>query len=539
MEQLVELDAVEILVIIDNELDPISPCSNPRVEQSGGIKDISKRAQRTPSKGGETVHELRMSNICCSAHGLSLMITGVKDGQRRTILFDTGPEGEAWERNATRLGVDAGRIEAITLSHWHRDHSGGMLKALKTIADSRAEKGSKLPPVSVDLHPDRPDYRGSLVPGMPIISLEADPSFEEIENSNGVVAKNDQLHTVLNDTFLISGEIPRVTDYEKGFPFGVRYVSKTGNWQKDTDMKDERVLVCRLKDKGLVMFTGCGHAGVVNSAKHVVSLGKGVPLYAVIGGFHLADAQPDVIERAVSDLKETGVQIVLAGHCTGWRAKAEFHRQMPGLFAPSFVHNASTATGIHSANWSGLELPDKTLGRERHVFEAEEQVEVIFLNYMDLTVPKSKREIHWQSAEGHVDRKPATVITSATKRKPGFAERSPKVDERWPRSSKRRPKVDEWASAIISAPRPRPTAVGSSVNVDVHSPIVSIAALLVLATLLLPSVSSLPTTMAFAPSILSWRVLSLVLVRTRIRTRPTVTRSLRLGSRTAGHLLVD
>ncbi|KAF6823929.1 metallo-beta-lactamase superfamily protein [Colletotrichum plurivorum] len=337
MTNLIELDAVEVLVIIDNELDPISPCPNPLIEQSGGIKDICTRARRTPPDGGEPVLELRMDNICCSAHGLSLMITGVKHGRRRTILFDTGPEEDMWERNAKRLGPDIGHIEVIVLSHWHRDHSGGMLKVLRRITEERERTGTSLPPVSVDLHPDRPAYRGSLVPGMPIISLQADPSFEEIEACDGVVNKNRQAHTVLDDMFLISGEIPRVTGYEKGFPFGVRYIEEKKEWIKDADMADERFLMCRLKGKGIVMFTGCGHAGVVNSAKHAVNLGDGAPLYAVAGGFHLADAQPDIIEQTVSDLKASGTKVVLPGHCTGWRAKFELQKQMPGCFAPCFV----------------------------------------------------------------------------------------------------------------------------------------------------------------------------------------------------------
>lgn len=74
-----------------------------------------------------------MDNICCSAHGLSLMVTGVKDGNRRTMLFDTGPEDHVWERNAKRLRAELGTIELIHLSHWHRDHSSGMLKAIDMI----------------------------------------------------------------------------------------------------------------------------------------------------------------------------------------------------------------------------------------------------------------------------------------------------------------------------------------------------------------------------------------------------------------------
>lgn len=85
------------------------------------------------------------------------------------------------------------------------------------------------------------------------------------------------------------------------------------------------------------MITGCGHAGIVNSARYAKELGQGLPLYAIIGGFHLADAQPGLIQQTVRDLKQLDVQLVLPGHCTGWRAKFEIHNQMPGRMAPCFV----------------------------------------------------------------------------------------------------------------------------------------------------------------------------------------------------------
>lgn len=85
------------------------------------------------------------------------------------------------------------------------------------------------------------------------------------------------------------------------------------------------------------MFTGCGHAGLINSSKYAIDLGIGSELYAVIGGFHLAVAQAQVVKQTVDDLKELGVKVVLAGHCTGWKAKFELHRQLPGCFSPCSV----------------------------------------------------------------------------------------------------------------------------------------------------------------------------------------------------------
>jgi len=248
---LLELDSLEILAIIDNELDPISPSPNPNVKQTRNLITIGQLGSERfdpPRK------ELSMSNICCSAHGLSLMITGTKGDASHTILFDTGPEESAWERNAKRLRAGIGKIEVIQLSHWHRDHSGGMLKVLEMIGDARKQDSSResLPPIHVDLHPARPDYRGMKPPEMPVISFEADPSFAQIEHVGAVVDKSDQAHTVLDDMFLVSGEIPQVTPYEKGLRFGMRYEESTGEWREDTAMADERFLMCNLKGRVII-----------------------------------------------------------------------------------------------------------------------------------------------------------------------------------------------------------------------------------------------------------------------------------------------
>lgn len=340
---LVELDSLEILVIIDNELDPISASQNPLVTQSGNLKDIAFRndpIQPASISGtpGEPCREIRMEEICCGAHGLSLLITAVKGDERRTILFDTGPEERAFQLNAERLRAKLENVEVIQLSHWHRDHSGGMLKVLEMIDSARSKSDiQNLPTVDVDLHPDRPNLRGVRPPEMEVMSLGVDPSFDEIKKAGATVSTSSQAHTVLDGMFVVSGEIPRVTEYEKGLKYGVR-LADSGKWVNDTMLKDERLLMCKLKDRGIVMFTGCSHAGVVNASRYAVQLGGGsTPLFAVMGGFHLADATQEHIEATASDLKALDTKVLLTGHCTGWRAKFELQKQMPGRLVPSFV----------------------------------------------------------------------------------------------------------------------------------------------------------------------------------------------------------
>jgi 7,8-dihydropterin-6-yl-methyl-4-(beta-D-ribofuranosyl)aminobenzene 5'-phosphate synthase len=92
------------------------------------------------------------------------------------------------------------------------------------------------------------------------------------------------------------------------------------------------------KGKGLIVLTGCAHAGVVNTAKNAVELlGGSIPLYAVVGGFHLAQSGEEQIQQSIKDLKDLKPAILMPGHCTGWRAKYEIERTMPGQLVPCTV----------------------------------------------------------------------------------------------------------------------------------------------------------------------------------------------------------
>ncbi|KAJ5565812.1 hypothetical protein N7535_007450 [Penicillium sp. DV-2018c] len=355
-----EVDSLEAIVIIDNELDPLSPPSPGTVQVSGNLGTIAMGSEHTLTDRGEACKELRMEDVCCAAHGLSILVTATKGNKKHTILFDAGPEEEAWERNVRRLQPNLSSVEVIQLSHWHRDHSGGLLQAIRMINDAkRTENHSE--DLIADVHPDRPVYRGIALPEH-IISLEADPTFEEIEAAGAVVDKHSDAHTVLDDFFLVSGEIPRVTPYETGLKNAVRYDPDENDWYSDELIVDERSLICNLKGKstsyidviddyqvntfpgkGLVVFTGCSHAGVVNTTKHAVQLTGGtVPVHAVVGGFHLAMSPADQIENTVTDLKNLDPGVLMPGHCSGWRAKFAIEKHMPGSLVPCTVGSRIT-----------------------------------------------------------------------------------------------------------------------------------------------------------------------------------------------------
>ncbi|KAL3493768.1 cytochrome P450 [Aspergillus germanicus] len=330
---LTEVDSLEAQVIIDNELDPMSTIAPDTVQVSGLMGHLAMNSPHHLDNRGDAHRELQMEDICCSAHGLSILLTATKGDKKHAILFDAGPEEDAWERNVRRMRPDLSSVELVQLSHWHRDHSGGLLRAVRMISEARKANGLS-EDVIADVHPNRPDFRGFAV-GENIISFQADPSFEELEAAGAAVQKYDKAHTVLDDFFLISGEIPRRTPYETGLKHGMRFDKSDSEWTSDESIADERFIMCNVKDKGIVMLTGCSHAGVVNCTQHALELaGRSVPLHAVIGGFHLATSDTAQMESSIKDLLKLDPAVLLPGHCTGWRAKFAIEKQRPGMLVP-------------------------------------------------------------------------------------------------------------------------------------------------------------------------------------------------------------
>jgi 7,8-dihydropterin-6-yl-methyl-4-(beta-D-ribofuranosyl)aminobenzene 5'-phosphate synthase len=152
-------------------------------------------------------------------------------GRIHRVLFDTGPEAKSIARNLAALQTPVEAIERIVLSHWHRDHSGGIIAALEQVTLARAKKqvepgqSGEPAPVVVDLHPDRPIARGIAPPpsGKVICRLPEDPTHSDILAAGGVVETHAEGHLVAGDSVWVSGEIPRVTSFEAGLLGGARW----------------------------------------------------------------------------------------------------------------------------------------------------------------------------------------------------------------------------------------------------------------------------------------------------------------------------
>jgi 7,8-dihydropterin-6-yl-methyl-4-(beta-D-ribofuranosyl)aminobenzene 5'-phosphate synthase len=225
------------------------------------------------------------------------------------------------ERNGTRLGVDFGAIEAAMLSHGHWDHAGGLPQALAMV---RAANGNRAIPLH--LHPGMFAERGSRQPDGGVLPMDRVPPPADWAAMGAEPVVRADAYTILDDLFWISGEIPRRTGYELGLRNQVARAAPDAPWTPDPLLLDERCLVLRIAGKGLLVFSACSHAGIVNVLHHVRDSFPGEPIFAVMGGLHLSGENEAIIPGSVRDLAGFGLAHVFPAHCTGWRAVAALER---------------------------------------------------------------------------------------------------------------------------------------------------------------------------------------------------------------------
>jgi 7,8-dihydropterin-6-yl-methyl-4-(beta-D-ribofuranosyl)aminobenzene 5'-phosphate synthase len=241
------------------------------------------------------------------------------------MLFDTGSSVSALVHNLRALGVNPAEIETIVLSHGHFDHTIGL--------NGLARELRPLPPLVV--HPDAWLKRRVAIPGREPFELPT-TSQEKVRSAGFRVIEERQPSSLLDGDLLVTGEIERTTDFEHGLP--VQQAFRNGEWEPDPFMRDDQALVANLRNRGLVVITGCGHAGLINTVRHARKLTGIDRVHAVVGGFHLATPvfEP-LIPPTVEALREFEPQVVAPTHCTGWRATHALAAAFPDAFIPGSV----------------------------------------------------------------------------------------------------------------------------------------------------------------------------------------------------------
>ncbi|HEX5504414.1 MAG TPA: MBL fold metallo-hydrolase, partial [Thermomicrobiales bacterium] len=259
-------------------------------------------------------------------HGFSVLITARRGEQRGVVLYDTGVDRRGLLYNLDALAVDAADIQAIVLSHGHADHAMGLPGLIERLGPRR------LPLV---LHPDAYLERKLVLPNGDEVQIppprKADLRRERIELIEEVGPS-----LLVDGMVLVSGEVGRTTDFERGFP--PHWARREGVWEPDPLIHDDQCAIVNVRDEGLVIVTGCGHSGIVNIIRHAQALTGIARIYAVIGGFHLTGGlfEP-IIPATVAALQAFGPRYLVPGHCTGWSATHQIARALPDAFIANSV----------------------------------------------------------------------------------------------------------------------------------------------------------------------------------------------------------
>ncbi len=296
---------LEVTTIIDNYADLIIP----------GRGDTVRRP---------LFREGQVNTPLLAEHGLSLFVQVYYEEGVFRVLLDTGLTETGTLYNMAHLGLPLNKTDYMVLSHGHFDHFGALYKAYR----------DGVVPVAAPFlcHPwafYRRGVRrdGKLFPFPPLERSKLEGMGVSIEEREGP--------TLLEDLLLVTGQIPRETDFEIGFPMG--YVEIGGEVQQDA-LLDDQALVARVEGKGLVVISGCGHSGIINTVNYAKKLTGVEEIYAVIGGFHLSGpVYEPYIDRTVEEMKALNPSLLVPTHCTGFEAEMAFAREMPKAFVLNTV----------------------------------------------------------------------------------------------------------------------------------------------------------------------------------------------------------
>ena len=280
--------------------------------------------------------------------GYGLRLASKAGDVEHNLLFDTGTEGAAFIRNCTNLGVAFDRLECIAITHGHWDHMGALPAAIDAIAGHGGQ-------VTVHVNPDMFNERGVQLSSGAIIPVAKVPLPAEMEQRGAVVVNDGGERLLLDGHFYYSGEIPRVTPFERG---RVDHLCRTGPnapWQPDPFLMDERMVVAHVRGLGLIVFSACSHAGIVNVCTEVRNLFPEIPIHCVMGGLHLGGVMERLIPDTVDALRPFDIGHIITGHCTGWRALHALANAFGDSVSQSAVGTTYTFAADKDANAPGAQ----------------------------------------------------------------------------------------------------------------------------------------------------------------------------------------
>lgn len=300
-----EIDKVEVTCLVDDHVNLLLP--------------------NTPVAHRPPLRESWYEKPPIGVHGFSVAVTVEINSIKHRVLFDTGLSPWAVSYNVDALDFDLSYCEMVILSHGHIDHAGGLL-------DIRKKMNASSIPLIVhkDVFKNRIfKFQNST------INLPTQNRSLLVKAGYDIMEKNSP-SLWLNDSILVTGEIPRTNDFEKGLPN--HYSNENGKVESEPLIKDDQAIVLNIKDKGLVIITGCGHAGIINTIDYAKKLTDEDRIYAILGGMHLEGKTFElIIPRTVDELEKHKPKFIIPCHCSGFVTTTEIAKRMPAALIPNSV----------------------------------------------------------------------------------------------------------------------------------------------------------------------------------------------------------
>ena len=313
------VESVTVTTLMDNVSDLL-------LQDQGPAKRASINDESAPRAAARFVEAGAVGDPLRAEHGFSALVSIRKGDRTRNVLFDAGISPDGVVENMRRLSFSPKDIEAMVMSHGHFDHTVGL--------DGLAsELGTVNLPVMV--HPEFWSRRRIAIPGRNASELPT-TSKSALVGAGFEVIEDRQPSFLLDGSLLITGEVDRTTEYEKGF--SVHQAFRDGGWQPDPLILDDQALILNVRGKGLVVLTGCGHAGIVNIVRYAKKLTGVNDVYAAIGGVHLnGPLFEPIIPATIAALLELNPRHIVPAHCTGWRAVHAIAGALPDAFIQNSV----------------------------------------------------------------------------------------------------------------------------------------------------------------------------------------------------------
>jgi 7,8-dihydropterin-6-yl-methyl-4-(beta-D-ribofuranosyl)aminobenzene 5'-phosphate synthase len=325
---LMPVDGVTLTTLVDNSFDALLGDQGP-VRRYG-----LAAASAAPRRASNVLDTGEAYDFPFAEHGFSMLVTVTRAGRDHHLLFDAGITPDGLCENMRRLGLSPFDIELVVLSHGHFDHVTGLDGFIRAVGPAN------LPLI---VHPGAFTKRRFAIPGVLEFELPP-PSRGALQDAGLDIIERRQPSLLFDNSVLITGEVDRTSDFEHGLPFHEALTD--GSWAPDPLVLDDQALIVNVAGHGLVVLTGCGHAGIVNIVRYARRLTGIDTVAAIVGGFHLSGpAFEPIIKPTVDALAEIGAEAIIPAHCTGWRAAHALAQAMPHAY-------------IYNSVGSRLELPN-------------------------------------------------------------------------------------------------------------------------------------------------------------------------------------